>query len=57
LIFLDWLYDQYLCVLVAYNYWERKHGAKPDEWYWADVELMKRHPKGGMWCWKPKWWL
>lgn len=34
------LRDQWLSVLVMFNYWQRRHGYAPDEWYWADEELM-----------------
>ena len=25
--------------MVSYNYWQRKHRLKPDEWYWADAMM------------------
>ena len=43
--------DHYLAILVSINYWKRKQGLAPDEWYWADLELIKRRPRG-MWCYR-----
>ena len=36
------LRDWWLCALVMRNYWQRRHGLAPNEWYWADLELMER---------------
>ncbi len=31
-----------LVLLIAINYWKRRAGQGPDEWYWADEELLRR---------------
>lgn len=31
-----------LVALVLFNYWQRKKGIKPDEWYWADRCLYEK---------------
>ena len=43
--------DQWLSILVMVNYWKRSHGYAPDEWYWADLELMGRGRH-----WMPCYW-
>lgn len=43
--------DQWLSILVMVNYWRRRHGFAPDEWYWADRELMERGKH-----WMPCYW-
>lgn len=40
MLLISQLRDQWLSVLVIVNYWKRKHGLAPDEWYWADLELI-----------------
>lgn len=47
------LRDQWLSVLVMMNYWKRKRGLAPDEWYWADLELISagRHWMPCYWSW------
>ena len=43
--------DQWLSILVMVNYWKRRHHLSPDEWYWADLELMNRGR-----YWMPCYW-
>lgn len=45
------LRDQWLSILVIVNYWKRANGLLPDEWYWADRELMERGR-----TWMPCYW-
>ena len=45
------LRDQWLSLLVMRNYWLRSLGLLPDEWYWADRDLMDRGRH-----WMPCYW-
>jgi hypothetical protein len=42
----------YLIPLTIINYWQRSHGNKPDEWYWADIELMQNEKSVPFWILK-----
>lgn len=43
--------DQWLSLLVFVNYWKRSNDLAPDEWHWADRELMERGRQ-----WMPCYW-